>query len=139
VGLRRAADLHDQVVLQMHGYLRTPRLLASLFVLTVAQAFAGSMSAYCVGVSVGLPLRIPFYLLAMPLTWLAGMVPALGGVGPREGTFAYLAIAAGADGAGAVAAGGLLLAVRAIQGLLGGGVAIVRALKSRACVADITG
>jgi hypothetical protein len=118
--LGRIADMHDLALEQWQGYLRAPGLLAKLLALTVIQQGVASVSAYFMGSAAGLSLWFPFYLVAMPITWLASLVPALGGMGPREGTFAYLAIAAGADRQGAVAAAGLFLALNVTLGLVGG-------------------
>lgn len=137
VRLERLAGAQMQALAQLRDYLSTPRLLASLLLLALVQQLAACVSAYFVGLSAGLSLPLLFYLTAMPLIWLASLVPALGGIGPREGAFVYLAAAAGADRETAAAAAGLLLAVAVALGMMGGLVVLARMVGRRRAAADL--
>lgn len=124
--LARAAEIHDLTMTQFRNYLAAPRLLAELFLISLLQQFAIIISTWYIGLAAGIHLGIAFYMMAMPIIWLASLIPAIGGTGPREGSFAYLLIAAGAGRDAAVAAAGLLLAVTIARGLIGGLVALRR-------------
>ena len=132
LGLKRAVAIHDVTMAQFRNYLAAPRLLAELFLISLLQQFAIIISTWYVGLAAGIDLGLAFYMMAMPIIWLASLIPAIGGTGPREGSFAYLLIAAGAGRDAAVAAAGLLLAITIARGLIGGLVALRRLFHSSA-------
>lgn len=127
--LLRLIELHDLVFEQFRSYLGNRNLLLQVILLSLIQQFCMIVSAYLVGQSAGVDLSLMFYLLAMPLVWLMGLLPALGGIGPREGTFVFLLTQAGIDADRAVAVAALFLATQVGRGVLGGFVFLYRAIR----------
>jgi len=134
--LERLAEIHRLALVQFRNYLTAPRLLAELILVSHLMQFTMIISPYCVGFSAHIALELPFYMLAMPIIWIVSLIPALGGTGPREVSFVYLLVAAGANREAAVAAAGLLLASIVARGLLGGLVALRRVV-SRSSVTRV--
>lgn len=127
--LLRLIELHDLVFDQFRSHLSNRQLLLQVVLLSLIQQFCMIVSAYLVGRSGGVDLSLMFYLLAMPLVWLMGLLPALGGIGPREGTFVFLLTQAGIDPDRAVAVAALFLATQVGRGVLGGLVFLYRATR----------
>lgn len=95
-------------------------LLGRMLLSSLVQQAVAIVSVIAACRAVGIELSAGFYLLAMPLVWVASLIPAIGGIGPREATLAFALTAADVPADSAAAAGVLVLAVTVARGLVGG-------------------
>lgn len=128
LGLGRMAASLVGVATQLGRYLEHPGTILMLLGLSVLQQLVAVVAMWVFARAIGVDVTLGTLLLVMPVAWLMGMVPALGGFGPREGSMVLLleASGVGADAATAI----MLLGVVATLGraALGG----VSALLGRA-------
>jgi hypothetical protein len=131
LGSERLVQVHRNTYEQFHGYVRRPWWLTKLIVLSMALQLLMVLSLMFTARAVGVERGLGLFLTIMPVVWLLGLVPALGGVGPREAGLAYFLAAAGVDNETAIAASALALAVTIAKGLLGAAVFLLRSVSPR--------
>jgi hypothetical protein len=124
--LRRVATLLELIAEQIGGYRQRRALLPAVFALSALQHLLATVSLACAGLAIGLDLGFEIYLAAVPILSLVSLLPALGGIGPREVSVAYVIASAGADDGPAVAVAAVFLAAMVGRGLLGGLVYLAR-------------
>jgi hypothetical protein len=130
VAIVRRIDRLAAYVEQARAYLHPPRCGASLLALSTTAHVLGAASVYFTGLAVGIELAFPFYLVLLPGLWLLSLVPALGGIGPKEGGLIVALTGTGVAEETAVAAAALVLASRLFASALGG-VSLVVGSKDR--------
>ena len=106
---------------EMIELARQCTLITQVVVLTLLFQAVGIYSVYLLGLSLQADLDLVFYVVLVPIVWLAMMLPiSIGGLGVREGAFVLLFSQVGMSGELALALSLLVLALTVAQSLLGG-------------------
>ncbi|MCH2110930.1 MAG: flippase-like domain-containing protein, partial [Polyangiaceae bacterium] len=120
LGLDGLAVKISMLASQSRGYFSSLRLFTRLVLYSMIAQLLGVTSIYLVGCSLDIELSYFFYLTTMPLVWVLSLMPALGGLGPREAGLFFALTSADVGPAPAVAVGVLLYATMLLRGLFGG-------------------
>lgn len=129
--LGRFAERAEALATQSRTYLREPKLFSLLLGLSILQQLVSIVSTYTVGEALGLDLSLGFYVITMPVVWVLAILPALGGLGPREAALFFALTSEGVPPAEAVALGALAYGLLLARGLAAGVVFFVRILVRR--------
>lgn len=120
LGSDRLTRIHAVGREQLRLVLGDRGLMGRMLASSLVQQALAIVSVIAACRAVGIDLSVGFYLLAMPTVWVASLVPAIGGIGPREASLAFALIAADVPSDTATAAGVVVLAVTLARGLVGG-------------------
>jgi uncharacterized protein (TIRG00374 family) len=129
--LKRLEDLHTNISKQVAGYFSHHRLVAVLMGISLCQQLLSISVAYLCGLAAGAELGFGFYMMAMPVVWVLSLLPAIGGVGPREAALVVLMTGAGISKEVALAAAALLLGAQLGRGVFGGLLYLARSIAGR--------
>ncbi len=92
---------------------------------------------YVLAIALGLRVDVRYFILFTPIVALALVLPALNGLGIREGAYSVLFGPVGVAGPDAVAMSLLYQVVRVLTGLLGGAIYIVGNLRGRTATRSV--
>lgn len=107
-------------IAQARAYLSPASRGASLLALSTTAHVLGATSVYFAALSVGVGLEWSFYVVLLPALWMLSLIPALGGIGPKEGGLILALTGTGVVEQTAVAATAVVLASRLFASALGG-------------------
>ena len=120
VRLERLAATVRGAGAQLTGHLGSGTV-ARLLALTFAQQLLAIAAVWACAAATGIhEVRFEFFLLVMPVVWVASLVPSLAGTGPREVSLFWFLTLAGVDDERALACTALLFATIVARALLGG-------------------
>jgi uncharacterized protein (TIRG00374 family) len=94
--------------------------IALALVISVLSTCLTNIIHYLIGRSLGIEVGLGVFFIVTPILTLTLLVPAIGGLGPREAGYQFLLAPLGVPGAMAVALGFGVYIVRASAALLGG-------------------
>lgn len=112
--------LRMQKVQALLELLRSPRLIITTTLLSLAVQTCSVVQAYCVGRALGTPAPATFFWILVPMVSILTLLPSINGVGVRETSTALLLAPFGVSQTEAVTFAFLWFAVSVSVSLLGG-------------------
>ncbi|MFC1693362.1 lysylphosphatidylglycerol synthase transmembrane domain-containing protein [Candidatus Latescibacterota bacterium] len=102
-------------------YNKAPSVLCYTFGISLVFQFIGVIATYLVALSLGSTVSFIYFLILLPVIWVAGMMPvSINGIGVREGAFVFLFSTTGMAAEMALAISLLWLVQNIGLGVMGG-------------------
>jgi glycosyltransferase 2 family protein len=85
MGWQKASEFACRFSQAFAALARRPMVLIGILFYSIAVQLAGILAIYLIGIAISIPISFSYYLLAVPVVWLAVMIPvSLNGIGTRE-------------------------------------------------------